>query len=97
MLNMAALDRTDGPERLEENAQTIRPNRSPASGNSSFVKPVAPELTSIVEDYSDIGDDGELEEKVAHFKVLFFRFMPADGLIKNTLDEELNTERPLSP
>ncbi|KAF8513773.1 hypothetical protein JB92DRAFT_3083136 [Gautieria morchelliformis] len=62
---LQALERSEGPERLEENAQTIRPNRSPASsGNTSLVKPPAPEISSIVEDYSDISDDGELEEKM---------------------------------
>ena len=65
---IVALEKTEGPERLEENVQTIRPNRSPAfSGNPSLVKPPAPEIGPIFEDYSDIGDDDELEEKVADF------------------------------
>jgi hypothetical protein len=78
----AALEKTEGPERLEENAQTIRPHRSPASSaNASLVKAPAPEISPIVEDYSDIGDDGELEEKVAHFKVLSFESLLALRLI----------------
>ena len=80
---IAALEKTEGPERLEENAQTIRPNRSPASsGNTSLVKAPAPEISPIVEDYSDIGDDDELEEKVADFKVLSFAFSLAGRIIE---------------
>jgi hypothetical protein len=74
---VAALEKTDGPEKLEENAQTIRPNRSPAtSANTSLIKAPAPEISPIVEDYSDIGDDDELEEKVADFKVIYSPFDP---------------------
>jgi len=58
------------PERLEENAQTIRPNRSPSSVNASLAKPPPAKINSIIEDYSDIGGEDELEEKVADFKVI---------------------------
>ncbi|KAF8583337.1 kinase-like protein [Ramaria rubella] len=67
---LQALEKTEVHERLEENAQTIRPNRSPASSaNTSLVKAPSPDINPIVEDYSDIGGDGELEEKVANFKM----------------------------
>jgi hypothetical protein len=80
---LVALERSEGPERLEENAQTIRPSRSPASsGNTSLVKPPAPEISPIAEDYSDISDDGELEEKVADFKVLSLESIMAVTVIE---------------
>ncbi|KIJ54808.1 hypothetical protein M422DRAFT_240892 [Sphaerobolus stellatus SS14] len=56
------------PERLEENAQTIRPTRSPGSVTSALARPPPPKINPIIEDYSDIGDDEELEVKVADFK-----------------------------
>ncbi|KAF8505364.1 hypothetical protein BU17DRAFT_101047 [Hysterangium stoloniferum] len=68
---LQALEKSE-PERLEENAQTIRPNRSPGSSDSAssaYAKSPTAGITPIVEDYSDIGDDEELEEKVADFKM----------------------------
>lgn len=43
--------------------------RSPhSSANASLIKPPSANIAPILEDYSDIGDDEELEEKVADFK-----------------------------
>lgn len=97
--SIAALEKSEGPERLEENAQTIRPHRSPASSaNASLVKAPAPDISPIVEDYSDIGgDDVELEEKVAHFKVFSFRFYTGYWPDCDGLDEEFSKKRTFSP
>lgn len=56
---------------VEENAQTIRPAKSPG-GRSAVL--TTPPMMTIVEDYSDLGDEDEdmgmeLERKVASFKV----------------------------
>lgn len=92
----AALEKTEGHEKLEENAQTIRPNRSPAaSTNASLIKAPAPEISPVVEDYSDIGGDDELEEKVADFKVfcnvmIFLQVSePSGRQMKNSLRKGL--------
>ncbi|THH12926.1 hypothetical protein EW146_g7242 [Bondarzewia mesenterica] len=61
----------DKPE-VDDNAQTIRPNRSPGSaGGTKFLKPPASEIVPIVEDYSDLGidEDDEWQEKFADFKM----------------------------
>jgi hypothetical protein len=48
----------EGPEILEENAQTIQPNQSPPSaGNPLIVKHTTPKISLIVEDYSNNNDD----------------------------------------
>lgn len=59
---------------VDENAQTIRPGRSPA--NAPIPLPVAqapsPRIGTISEDFADFDfadDDAKLEEKVADFKV----------------------------
>jgi hypothetical protein len=62
-------------EKLEgdDNAQTIRPNRSPAGpGTIPLAKAPSADIIPIVEDYSDIApeeDEFLLQEKVADFKV----------------------------
>lgn len=60
----------------DDNAQTIRPTRSPQGPGVNIslplVSPPAPEATPVIEDYSDlvIGEDDEkLQEKMADFKV----------------------------
>jgi hypothetical protein len=75
-LTLLALERTatddDKPE-VDDNAQTIRPNRSPGgSGPIPLAKAPAADIVPIVEDYSDLAadeDDIILQEKVADFKV----------------------------
>jgi hypothetical protein len=57
----------------EENAKTIRPNKSPAAKPPiPLAKPPPDEMDDLDEDYSDLvgGDDEDLlESKVADFKV----------------------------
>lgn len=64
----------DDKQFVDENAQTIRPGRSPA--NAPVPLPVAqapsPRIGTISEDFADFDfadDDAKLEEKVADFKV----------------------------
>lgn len=55
-----------------DNAQTIRPGRSPANGPTPLPVAQAPAagINSIAEDFDDLDfDDDGLEEKVADFKV----------------------------
>lgn len=75
LLVLAALDKNssedDKPEG-EDNAQTIRPNKSPGPNTVPLAKPPSPELNPIVEDYSDLAseeDEQWLQDKVADFKV----------------------------
>ncbi|KIK98973.1 hypothetical protein PAXRUDRAFT_30797 [Paxillus rubicundulus Ve08.2h10] len=73
---LQALERTatddDKPE-VDDNAQTIRPNRSPGgSGPIPLAKAPAADIVPIVEDYSDLAadeDDIILQEKLADFKM----------------------------
>ncbi|KIJ62679.1 hypothetical protein HYDPIDRAFT_30272 [Hydnomerulius pinastri MD-312] len=73
---LQALERTtaddDKPE-VDDNAQTIRPNRSPAGPSTiPLAKAPAADIIPIVEDYSDLAgeeDDLVLQEKVADFKM----------------------------
>ncbi|KAF9221524.1 hypothetical protein BS17DRAFT_809903 [Gyrodon lividus] len=73
---LQALERTatedDKPE-VDDNAQTIRPSRSPGgSGAIPLAKAPAADIVPIVEDYSDLAadeDDIILQEKVADFKM----------------------------
>ena len=54
----------------EDNGQTIRPNRSPAASSIHLSKP--PDISPIVEDYSDLvadEDEQSLQNKLADFKV----------------------------
>lgn len=64
----------DKPE-VDDNAQTIRPNRSPVGpGTVPLAKAPAADIVPIVEDYSDLAseeDDIILQEKVADFKVSY--------------------------
>lgn len=56
----------------EDNAQTIKANKSPGPTMTSLSKPPAAEIGPIVEDYSDLGaedDQGTFETKLADFKV----------------------------
>lgn len=59
----------------EENAKTIRPNKSPAAkAPIPLAKPPPDEMDEIDEDYSDLiggEDEAVLESKVADFKVCF--------------------------
>jgi hypothetical protein len=73
-LRYLALEKTaaedDKPE-AEDNAQTIRPNRSPGHQSVPLAQAPASDIPPIVEDYSDLAteEDEELQEKVADFKV----------------------------
>jgi hypothetical protein len=53
-------------EREENAQQTIRPSRSPGLG-SPTARPRA--ITPIIEDYSDVGDDEQWQEKFTDFKM----------------------------
>jgi hypothetical protein len=56
----------------EDNAQTIRPTRSPGANIVPLAQPPAMGINPIVEDYSDLAgevDEQWLEDKVANFKV----------------------------
>ena len=72
-----ALDKTPAEEEkpeADDNAQTIRPGRSPGLGTVPLpvAKAPEPQIAPIAEDYSDLlfeEDEAKLEEKVADFKV----------------------------
>ncbi|KAF8957280.1 hypothetical protein BDZ97DRAFT_1924766 [Flammula alnicola] len=70
-----ALEKTssdDDRQEIEDNAQTIRPNRSPLHNTIPLAQPPASEIQPIVEDYSDLAteeDEARLQEKVADFKM----------------------------
>ena len=72
------LDRTsieDEKADVDENAQTIRPSRSPSVPDKklSITKSPTPDMDTIVEDYSDLAleeDDEALQDKFTDFKVL---------------------------
>lgn len=60
----------DDKHESEDNAQTIRPTRSPGANVVPLAQ--APAMNPIVEDYSDLAgevDEQALEDKVANFKV----------------------------
>lgn len=62
----------DDKHEAEDNAQTIRPNRSPGPNIIPLAQPPASDIAPIVEDYSDLAteeDEEWLQEKVADFKV----------------------------
>lgn len=62
---------TEDKTELEDNAQTIRPHRSPSS-QPLALKPRSPNMGPILEDYSDLAgeeEEGNLQAKVADFKV----------------------------
>lgn len=75
---LIGLDRTsieDEKPDVDENAQTIRPNRSPSVPEKklSMTKSHNPDISTIVEDYSDLAveeDDEVLQDKFTDFKVL---------------------------
>ncbi len=57
---------------MEDNAQTIRPNRSPGLATIPLAQPTLAEISPIVEYYSDTAseeDEAWLQEKAANFKV----------------------------
>ncbi|KAF8631040.1 hypothetical protein AX15_002648 [Amanita polypyramis BW_CC] len=69
---LQALDRTsveDDKHESEDNAQTIRANRSPGQNTVPLAQPPSSNISPIVEDYSDIAEADELEHKVADFKL----------------------------
>ncbi|KAG5646503.1 hypothetical protein DXG03_003268 [Asterophora parasitica] len=56
----------------EDNAQTIRPNRSPGPNVVPLAQPPSSDIAPIVEDYSDLAteeDEEWLKEKVADFRM----------------------------
>ncbi|KAF8349417.1 hypothetical protein F5887DRAFT_946059 [Amanita rubescens] len=69
---LQALDRApteDDKQELEDNTQTIRPNKSPARNTVPLAQPPSWSINPITEDYSDIAEADELENKVADFKM----------------------------
>ena len=72
-----ALDKTPAEEEkpeADDNAQTIRPGRSPGLGTVPLpvAKAPEPQIAPIAEDYSDLlfeEDEAKLEDKVADFNV----------------------------
>ncbi|KAI0718192.1 kinase-like protein [Cerioporus squamosus] len=79
LTKLHALDKPPAEEEkveADDNAQTIRPGRSPQGLGTTVPLPVAkapePQIAPIAEDYSDImfeEDEAKLEEKVADFKM----------------------------
>ncbi|KAF5382491.1 hypothetical protein D9615_003043 [Tricholomella constricta] len=62
----------DDKHEAEDNAQTIRPNRSPGPSVVPLAQPPSSDIAPIVEDYSDLAteeDEEWLQEKVADFKM----------------------------
>ena len=79
----------DKPE-AEDNAQTIRPNRSPGHHSIPLAQSPASDIPPIVEDYSDLAieeDEQLLQEKVADFKVCRYH-SSREYLINHVPDEE---------
>ncbi|PFH54052.1 hypothetical protein AMATHDRAFT_53856 [Amanita thiersii Skay4041] len=72
---LQALDRSTTDDEKEEkhetedNAQTIRPSRSPGQRSIPLAQPPPSDMGPIVEDYSDFAEEDELENKVANFKM----------------------------
>ncbi|KAG5635282.1 hypothetical protein H0H81_011830, partial [Sphagnurus paluster] len=72
---LQALEKTSIEEdkhEAEDNAQTIRPNRSPGANVIPLAQPPSSDIAPIVEDYSDLAteeDEEWLQEKVADFKM----------------------------
>jgi serine/threonine protein kinase len=72
---LQALDKSamEEDKQVDDNAQTIRPTRSPAGpGTIPLARAPAADIIPIVEDYSDLAseeDDIILQEKVADFKM----------------------------
>lgn len=59
-------------QEVEDNAQTIRPTRSPGSKSTPLAQPPSADIVPIVEDYSDLAseeDEQKLREKVADFQM----------------------------
>lgn len=75
LVDFAALEKTlaeDDKHESEDNAQTIRPHRSPGANIVPLAQPPSSDINPIVEDYSDLAteeDEEWLQEKVADFKV----------------------------
>lgn len=64
-------------QEAEDNAQTIKANRSPGHNVTPLAKPPASEISAIVEDYSDLAADEDeqmLENKLADFKARLSAF-----------------------
>ena len=92
----SALEKTSLEEEkleAEDNAQTIRPGRSPSLLNNVPL-PASPSLKPVpaVDDYSDLligEDDVTLQNKFADFKVNpNFFWLPACILITHSVDED---------
>ena len=72
-LEKTAADEEKGPEaESDDNAQTIKANRSPGPNIVPLAKAPSADMNPIVEDYSDLAfeeDELDLENKVADFKL----------------------------
>ncbi|KII90830.1 hypothetical protein PLICRDRAFT_107006 [Plicaturopsis crispa FD-325 SS-3] len=71
---LQALEKTAAEEDKhegEDNAQTIRPSRSPSVINIPLAVPPAADIGPIVEDYSDLAaeEDEQFQDKIADFKM----------------------------
>ncbi|TFK39077.1 hypothetical protein BDQ12DRAFT_630265 [Crucibulum laeve] len=72
---LQALEKTtfeDEKPEIEDNAQTIRPTRSPGLRTIPLAQPPASDIGPIVEDYSDLAaeeDEQWLQDKVADFRM----------------------------
>jgi hypothetical protein len=67
-----ALEKPTSEQEIEDNAQTIRPTRSPGQRSIPLAQPPSSDIQPIVEDYSDLAseeDELHIREKVADFKV----------------------------
>lgn len=83
-------------DKTDENAQTIRPTRSPGPANIPLAKPPSGDIKPIDEDYSDLAtEEEELETKVADFKVALLLLL--EKVLIMMSDEEFFPQRALSP
>lgn len=90
---------------VEDNARTIRPNRSPGQQSVPLAQAPAAEIQPIVEDYSDLAteeDEAWLEEKVADFKVRSIYEVQSESygnlpLAFNIVVEKLRPSSPIPP
>lgn len=95
---VTALEKTSTEEdkQGDDNAQTIRPVRSPLGLSIPLAKAPSPDISPIVEDYSDLGgeeDDERIQAKVANFKVSCEAARSIARLIRR-LDEKHFPSRP---
>jgi hypothetical protein len=75
LTKLQGMDKTTAEDEkpdVDDNARTIRPNRSPSTSQMPLATAPSANIGTIVEDYSDLAaeeDDDWLQDKVAGFKV----------------------------